>query len=226
MTEGRTCEWCKETFFPSTYNERGKPRVEKDEVFQKRRFCGNSCAGSWAGAVKTKKSVERYDEIYESGRTCTICGALKSSDDFTLVKYDKGERGLSCWCKECQGEYQRKLKLKQCFSLTPEEYDAILSKQNGVCFLCGNPPGKKRLAVDHDHLTGKIRGLLCGACNQALGVFGDDVTRLQKAINYLLRPIASEALGGDRFGMKGKTKFRYKNGPKTREEEEKHENEK
>ena len=55
------------------------------------------------------------------------------------------------------------------------------------CELCGNPPGKRALHLDHDHLTGKFRGWLCGSCNLILGRFGDSIPGLEKAIDYLRR---------------------------------------
>jgi hypothetical protein len=63
--------------------------------------------------------------------------------------------------------------LKHRYDLSIEEYDALVTKQNGVCAICGEPPrGKmKRLSVDHNHETGKVRGLLCITCNRVLGYF-------------------------------------------------------
>jgi len=74
--------------------------------------------------------------------------------------------------------------LKSKYGLTIEQYDIILESQNGVCKICGgaNP---KRFAVDHDHKTGKIRGLLCSMCNGGLGLFRDNIDFLKKAIEYL-----------------------------------------
>ncbi|MBE3042995.1 endonuclease VII domain-containing protein [Candidatus Bathyarchaeota archaeon] len=57
--------------------------------------------------------------------------------------------------------------------------------QNHVCVICGGTNGKKRLAVDHDHRTGVIRGLLCNRCNQALGLMRDSYELLTNAIKYL-----------------------------------------
>lgn len=54
-----------------------------------------------------------------------------------------------------------------------------------VCELCGDPPGKNRLALDHDHATGKFRGWLCMKCNTALGMLKDRIDLLHKAIAYL-----------------------------------------
>ena len=61
----------------------------------------------------------------------------------------------------------------------------MLEKQNHVCAICGNKDNNKKLAVDHCHTTGVIRGLLCSACNTSLGKFKDSVELLQNAIQYL-----------------------------------------
>jgi hypothetical protein len=70
-------------------------------------------------------------------------------------------------------------------NLTVEDYQQMFSEQGGLCAICGNPPGERALCVDHDHVTGKVRGLLCDACNRALGVFQDDVALLLAATKYL-----------------------------------------
>lgn len=59
--------------------------------------------------------------------------------------------------------------------------------QGGLCAICGELPSGKRalLFIDHDHKTGKVRGLLCGACNAGLGYFKDTTSRMTKAIEYL-----------------------------------------
>ena len=71
------------------------------------------------------------------------------------------------------------------FNLTKEQYLDMLEKQNHVCAICGNKDNNKKLAVDHCHTTGVIRGLLCSACNTSLGKFKDSVELLQNAIQYL-----------------------------------------
>jgi hypothetical protein len=69
----------------------------------------------------------------------------------------------------------------------------LLIKQNEACAICGSAVGHKtksgknaNLAIDHDHSTGLVRGLLCNKCNRALGYFQDDVDIIQRAISYLL----------------------------------------
>lgn len=72
------------------------------------------------------------------------------------------------------------------YGITPEQYEDLSEKQNGGCAICQRPcPSGRRLAVDHDHETGRVRGLLCMDCNQGLGKFGDDISRLKAAVQYL-----------------------------------------
>ena len=82
--------------------------------------------------------------------------------------------------------------LKSVYKITLNDFDEMVENQKGVCAICGNPEiaksryaGIKRLSVDHNHKTGKVRGLLCGTCNHGLGNFKDDIDLLKKAINYL-----------------------------------------
>lgn len=80
----------------------------------------------------------------------------------------------------------RKSHLKRRFGLTVEEYDTMLQNQGGVCRLCGAPPQPPySLHVDHDHATGRVRGILCFRCNNALGDFADDPDRLRAAARYV-----------------------------------------
>ncbi len=70
-------------------------------------------------------------------------------------------------------------------------YNALLDSQGHLCKICGKPDGDgtsyqtRRLALDHCHATGKVRGLLCENCNRGLGLFKDSPELLQKAIEYL-----------------------------------------
>jgi hypothetical protein len=61
----------------------------------------------------------------------------------------------------------------------------MLKVQNNSCLICGKKETKRRLSVDHNHKTGKVRGLLCSHCNHILGLSYDNIKILQSAINYL-----------------------------------------
>jgi recombination endonuclease VII len=72
--------------------------------------------------------------------------------------------------------------------LTQDQYNAMLEQQGGGCILCGaRSPGKikKHFCIDHDHKTDRIRGLLCDACNRALGLFKDNPEILRRAAAYV-----------------------------------------
>lgn len=80
--------------------------------------------------------------------------------------------------------------LKRNFNITVEDYEKMFEDQNGVCAICGKPEICDRndnLCIDHDHVTGKIRGLLCNKCNRALGYFLDDPKIILSAYNYLIK---------------------------------------
>lgn len=99
-------------------------------------------------------------------------------------------------CKECiknHSKSQRDLRyyLPRLYGITEDQYNAMRERQKFSCALCGIHEDawweerQRRLFVDHDHKTGKVRGLLCGHCNTGLGNFKDDVKVLNRAIEYL-----------------------------------------
>jgi hypothetical protein len=74
------------------------------------------------------------------------------------------------------------------YGITLAEYERLLKKQKGVCAICKKPEydaRQRRLSVDHDHETGRVRGLLCARCNRALGMFNDNPELLRSAARYL-----------------------------------------
>lgn len=83
-------------------------------------------------------------------------------------------------------EQRRARTLRFHYGMTPEEYDELFSAQNGVCAICQQLCRTGRhLAVDHDHETDEVRGLLCAPCNTAIGLMEDDPERLIAAVKYL-----------------------------------------
>lgn len=114
------------------------------------------------------------------GRKNDVCGHL-----------DKKHCALGL-CTPCyherrtiSAEERRKANLKHKYAITSEQYDLMFVKQNGVCAICERPPKKKRLAVDHDHVTLRVRGLLCWWCNNRVVPRMNTVPILRRAIEYL-----------------------------------------
>lgn len=84
--------------------------------------------------------------------------------------------------------------MRRKYGLSMERYQELLQEQGGVCAICGRVERRRTkfgevwgLVVDHDHETGELRGLLCGDCNVAIGMFGDDPGRLLNGVVYLER---------------------------------------
>jgi hypothetical protein len=143
-------------------------------------------------------------------KVCPRCRQDKPISEFTIRK--RGERigQPIAHCKVCNSDAlkQRKQrdrtvyrriewpsKLKRLYGLTVEAYYAMLAAQGGVCAICGvDNPCKKRSTrdtaaqaffVDHCHKTGKVRGLLCNHCNQAIGFLRDNANFAEKLAVYL-----------------------------------------
>ncbi len=90
-------------------------------------------------------------------------------------------------------ETERNRRLVNNFGITAQQYDAMLAEQNGVCAICRKTdgwvghPSRGRLHVDHDHVTGRVRGLLCSCCNVTLGSLSDDPERIERMLEYVRR---------------------------------------
>lgn len=134
----------------------------------------------------------------EKTKRCSTCREIKSLLEFHKDS-TKGQ-GRCNECKMCRSKrsktWHSKTKnkcwwLKRKFGITLEQYDRMFEEQGGVCVICGKEETStfqgiiRRLAVDHDHKTGKIRGLLCANCNLTLGYAKDDIIILSRMIAYL-----------------------------------------
>lgn len=114
---------------------------------------------------------------------------------------DRGLHRVQSKCRECSNAYNRRwtksdgfklgqkarrYRLKWRYGVTLEQYEAMLNRQGGVCAVCRGASSKgTKLAVDHCHDTGAVRGLLCDNCNRAIGLLGDDADVLRRAAEYL-----------------------------------------
>ena len=130
-------------------------------------------------------------------KRCSRCKKIKTITSFCKNKCAKD--GFSYWCKTCSTKYRvsplgkksrqlsrRKQLLKQ-YDLTTKQYNEMFQKQQGCCAICEAHQSKlnRRLFVDHNHKTGKIRGLLCMSCNIFLGHLEKNNTLLNRALKYL-----------------------------------------
>ena len=133
-------------------------------------------------------------------KKCIKCNETKPLSEFHRVRSNR--TGYKATCKECTNlkyagspETQLKAKknwLRSRFGIEYEDYVAMIEQQDNKCAICGREERRRwrnkdtrALAVDHDHESGQIRGLLCADCNTAIGLMQDDVALLAKAIDYL-----------------------------------------
>lgn len=103
----------------------------------------------------------------------------KPKQPTTCGHNDKRSVHSNGMCSNCYSRLKK-------YGITEVDYQTLLAKQNGGCAICGSS-GRRRLDVDHDHLTNKIRGLLCNNCNRGLGHLKDDPALLRLAATYLER---------------------------------------
>ena len=124
---------------------------------------------------------------------------MQPAENFHANKRRKN--GLDYRCKSCSSGYhkerngtevgkanQRERNLQWCYGISSEKYDEMLSNQDGGCAICGTPESESKrgvLFVDHCHVSGDVRGLLCHYCNSAIGYFKDDKELMSKAMEYL-----------------------------------------
>ena len=125
-------------------------------------------------------------------RYCKTCCQVRTQA-WRVANPDKARKCQNAWRRENASrvaEYDRRQHLKA-YGLTQDDYDAMLARQGGRCAACGSDnPGNRRYArflVDHDHVTGTVRALLCNPCNVAIGQVNDDVDRLIALATYLLQ---------------------------------------
>ena len=125
---------------------------------------------------------------YAETKVCGKCERELPVDNFYKRS---GSTGYVHRCKECWGpspEKKRERNLRR-YGLTLQQYDELLKNQGGGCAICRKSESGESgncLSVDHDHLTGKVRGLLCYSCNAGIGMFRDDPALLTGAVIYLV----------------------------------------
>lgn len=125
------------------------------------------------------------------------CSSCNQHLPFSSFSPDNSKKtGYSSLCKPCKRERYstryhrayRSKKLQDNYGITADDYDRMLEDQGHRCAICNSTKTGRNdtwFCVDHDHTTGKVRGLLCNTCNRGLGLFKDDPTVLTNAINYL-----------------------------------------
>jgi hypothetical protein len=148
----------------------------------------------------TRWKKQRLDENPPTDKKCSVCRQIKPINNF--CKDACRPDGYHVWCKECRAPrdkkyreayreknyeivYQkRRVTLMKKHKIKIEAYDEMFKKQGGVCAICGRSSDKV-LHIDHNHVTGKVRGLLCSNCNLGIGNLKDSPDICKKAAKYI-----------------------------------------
>jgi hypothetical protein len=127
-----------------------------------------------------------------------VCGSCKKEKNIDLFKFDKSIMSYKSYCLECAANFNRAwrntnpdkakcnsrlARYKYIYDVSFAEIQGIIYKQKNKCAICENILIKPQ--VDHCHITGKVRGVLCPNCNTAIGKLHDNTTLLERAIKYL-----------------------------------------
>ena len=138
-------------------------------------------------------------------KTCTKCKKVKSFSYFNKRPGGKTKQLYRSWCKDCHynnnkdwrldnpgtvRQYRAKDKWtlkKRCarHGITPEEFWSMYEEQDGTCPVCDKAIEAEDSAIDHNHKTGEVRGILCKSCNRALGLLGDSPDTMFRGFTYL-----------------------------------------
>lgn len=114
--------------------------------------------------------------------TCTKCKEGKPATAEYFPLHNKKRNGLDSWCRACRSAYRSEIcRGKFRHDISDEDLKKIKAEVT-QCVICGK---QEKLVVDHDHKTGKVRGMLCNHCNRGLGHFRDDPMLLEFAAQYL-----------------------------------------
>jgi hypothetical protein len=135
---------------------------------------------------KEKRRAEHHTHILEQE------GLLRIKHRDAIIRYTQTHRKQKNAYSASHKEQARDRNLKQTYGIHSRDYNKMLAEQGGRCAICGteNPGSRYEVFfVDHDHITGKVRGLLCAKCNYLLGYAKDSPDVLLAAVDYLYKDV-------------------------------------
>lgn len=135
----------------------------------------------YANREKAKEKAKKWNLEHPERRSKVHKEWLKKNFDY-VAKYKKEYRVKN---KEKIRIARRTRTIKE-YGISVDDYNLLLASQNGMCAICcGSASEKRTFHIDHDHITGKVRGILCHSCNTTIGFVNEDIGRLNKIIDYI-----------------------------------------
>lgn len=171
--------------------------TQHQETHKKKTFCDEECRSKYISTL-TEKTCNKCNRTlpivnFRAAKTtadrhhnaCNDCEATRwktwYAEDNDLKKIKNSIRNKAYFKTDNGQENELRKKLRR-YGITLEDYVQLLIRCEGLCEICHE---NEAYAIDHDHTTGKVRGLLCNTCNLALGTFKDDKNLMSAAILYL-----------------------------------------
>ncbi len=131
-----------------------------------------------------QRKGKKVEFIYKP--KCKACEIQKSKNEYHSLSIEERQNTRKVRHDKLGFRGRKNYKLRHLFGISIDEYEEMVEKQNNLCFICSNPPQNGlSLGVDHNHNTGKIRKLLCVNCNTMIGHSKEDVTILERTIEYI-----------------------------------------
>lgn len=173
--ENKTCSKCGEL---QNLSEFAKDKNRKDGLHPHCKTCRRNYGTPYARKRRSNPILKARE--------------LETSKRWRMKNPEKYKESTKRSNSKKTKEDQKSSFIKSVYGITLDEYNTMLEMQNGVCAICSNKEvaksrytGTRRLSIDHDHKTGKIRGLLCSKCNFGISAFHDDIEKMFSAIIYL-----------------------------------------
>jgi hypothetical protein len=140
------------------------------------KYCSNTCKMEATTKSKEARLRKEKEERAKLGPKLKRCECRQCGKVFF------SERKLLLCSDECRKVRERSSYKKRLYGISDSQYDKMLVEQEAKCLICRQI---KRLVIDHCHVNGHARGLLCSNCNSGIGLLGDNVTNLENAVLYL-----------------------------------------
>jgi hypothetical protein len=158
--------------------------ISEDEKKEKRRLRLNRNSAKWRSNNKEKvlKIAKLYRENNKEKRNIAKEKWEKDNPDYRKEWIEKNKINFR--------EKEKAYRYRKVYGISIEDFNLMVKNQNYKCDICKLPlklENKKSFGLDHDHISSKIRGILCNTCNSGLGMFKDKIENLELAIDYLYR---------------------------------------
>lgn len=186
------CSYCRQNY------------THKSSHTRTNRYCSDKCRRArWTRDNYARKIALQYSNYrkHRKPKPCSGCGRTIPDEERTFGKrfcseachlkttLQPGNRRRSVAWERRDPRGRLRNHIHHLYGMTLAQYDALLDQQAGSCAICKTKvediTHKKGIGVDHDHKTGKVRGLLCGYCNHGIGMFRDNPQLCQNAATYL-----------------------------------------